>query len=73
MAVLLITEPSGARLPRGNVIVLVSPAAARLLRRHDHVVGIDAVLRAQALPQRLAPLGALPPVERPSESARRTP
>ena len=26
MAVLLITEPSGARLPRGNVTVLVSPA-----------------------------------------------
>ena len=28
MAVLLITEPSGARLPRGNVIVLVSPRLA---------------------------------------------
>ena len=27
MAVLLITDPSGARLPRGNVIVLVSPRA----------------------------------------------
>ncbi len=32
MAVLLITEPSGARLPRGNVTVLVRPARARLRR-----------------------------------------
>src|SRR6185369_15647298 len=66
MAVLLITAPSGARLPRGNVTVLVRPRS-RARRIHDDVVRVHAVLLHQTLAQRGASRGALPPVERPAE------
>src|SRR5437867_10254144 len=62
MAVLLITAPSGARLPLGNVTVLVSPRA-RARGIHDHVVGADAVHGGKPLPQRAPPVRRLPPVE----------
>ena len=48
---LLITEPSGARLPRGNVTVLVKPCSLRTARAHDHIIGTDAVLVEQAVAQ----------------------
>ena len=57
------TEPSGARLPRGKVTVLVRPALRGSFGAHDHVVGIDAVARASNVAQPLAPLALLPPVE----------
>ena len=63
MAVLLMTEPSGARLPTGKVSVRVSPRSAAPRRRHDHVVRIDAVLLAQNRPEALAPLGRFPRVQ----------
>ena len=49
IAVLLMTEPSGARLPRGKVTVLVRPRSRRAAGRHDHVVRIDAVAFVQHL------------------------
>jgi hypothetical protein len=58
----LITAPSGARLPRGNVTVLVRPRA-RPLGRHDHLVGIDAIACREQIAQLCAPLRALPPVQ----------
>ena len=47
MAVLLMTEPCGARFPRGKQTVLVRPSSRGPLGRQDHVIGIDAV----ALPE----------------------
>ena len=49
MAVALTTDPSGARFPRTNTIVLARPVAAGRVGVHDDVVGVDAVGSAQAL------------------------
>ncbi len=60
MEVLLTTDPSGARLPRGNVTVLVSPRAAAAWRRHDDVVRVDAVRLVEPLAEAPSPLAAFP-------------
>ena len=49
IAVLLTTEPSGARLPAAKQTVDVSPDRASLIGGKDHVVGIDAIAIAQQL------------------------
>ena len=60
IAVLLITAPSGARLPLGKHTVDVRPRARRLVGRHDDVVGIDAVAFLQQRAEPRAPLGRSP-------------
>ena len=63
MAVLLMTEPWGARLPVGKVTVLGQPALSGAVGTHDDAIGINGVLGEQAIAQALAALGAGPPVE----------
>ena len=63
MEVLLITEPSGARLPCGKHTVEVRPRCAGHVRAHDYVVRIDAIPLAQPLAQSRAAFGLLPPIE----------
>ena len=72
MAVLLMTEPSGARLPRGKVTVLVSPRSRACVGRHDHVVGIDAVALAQQLAQPARGARSSPTSRAPRPAARRS-
>ena len=63
MAVLLMTDPSGARLPSGKQTVDVRPRLGAHLRRHDHVVRIDAVAFVQLRAQPRPSLGRFPRVE----------
>ena len=62
---LLMTEPSGARLPRGKQTVLVTPSSPGPLGRQDHVVGIDAVALAEPLPQGLRAAATSPTTRAP--------
>ena len=69
MAVLLMTEPSGARLPTGKQTVEVRPRSTRAVGRHDHVIGIDAVALASICGAGRARRSlSLPPVEAGIES-----
>ena len=64
MAVLLITEPSGARLPCGKVTVGGETGAGGAGRVHDHIAWIDAVTLLQYAAQLRAARGSFPPIER---------
>ncbi len=57
------TDPSGARLPRGKVTVLVSPRCLALGGRENHVVGLDSVALPQHFSQSHPAFGPLPPFE----------
>ena len=57
------TQPSGARLPRGKVTVLVRPRAFALIRRHDDRVGIDLVAFLQQCAKPGTAFGLRPPVQ----------
>ena len=67
MAVLLMTEPSGAMLPgkgdRAGQAALFRPG-----RREDHVVGVNSVALAEHFSQPLPPIGPLPPLEHVAQS-----
>ena len=63
MAVAFTTEPSGARLPRGNTSVLVRPRARACVGREDDLVGDDAVPLPQELAEAAPPFRLLPPVQ----------
>jgi hypothetical protein len=71
MAVLLMTAPSGARLPRGNVTVLVRPRSRAKAGGRMTEIGIHAIQVEQPLPQHGTTLGARPRFERVSESIAR--
>ena len=63
MAVHLMTEPCGARLPMGKQMVEERPLRAGAIGRHDYIVGIDAVLLAEGAAQGMAAGTLAPPVE----------
>ena len=63
MAVDLMTEPWGARLPRGKVTVLVRPFDCGAVGGHDDVVGVYSVDVAEVVAHVLAAFGVFPPVE----------
>ena len=65
------TEPSGARLPRGNVIVLVSPRARACSGDMITSSGSTPSCARRRSRRTRAALGALPPVERRARAARR--
>ncbi len=67
MAVLLTTEPSGARLPDREADGARHAHRARALRREDDLVGVDAVALDQQLAHARAALAALPLVEHVAE------
>ncbi len=73
IAVLLITDPSGARFPTGKHTVDVSPARPRPIRRKDHLVRIDSIALLQILLQRPPPLALLPPVQALAQRLARSP
>ena len=59
MDVDLITDPSGARLPRGRSLCWSGPLAGAR-RRQDHVIRIHTIQRAQPLPEPRPPLAPFP-------------
>ncbi len=63
MAVALMTDPCGARLPSGNTTVLVSPRTACRVWRHDDLIWIDGRCGREPCTGRPAPLARFPPVE----------
>ena len=73
MAVLLITDPSGARLPWGKVTVEVMPRGARALRVHDDGGRVDAISFLEYGPQPGPALRCFPPVEHAAERVTRKP